>query len=143
MTAKMRQNFYLLTGLIAAVIPILVAVGVIDTGQGESTNQIMLSLASLLGAGGAATAAKHVNVQIKEGLHDPPLAPVDQIMEALPKVLANQAQANADVDKLREAAGQLATGIAADFPVIGPIAGPVVAGVNGLAQQALDQLLPR
>ena len=44
MTAQMRKWIYLITGLAAGVIPILIAVGLIDTGQGESANNLMLTL---------------------------------------------------------------------------------------------------
>ena len=70
------------TGLAAGVIPILIAVGLIGTGQGESANNLMLSLSSLLGAGGATVAAGAVHKQQKEGLHDPALPPADQAIES-------------------------------------------------------------
>ena len=63
MTAQMRKWIYLVTGLAAGVIPILIAVGLIDTGQGESDNNLMLTLSSLLGAGGATVAAGAVHKQ--------------------------------------------------------------------------------
>lgn len=46
MTAHMRRWLYLISGLVAGVVPILIAVGVLDTGQGESANNLMLSLTS-------------------------------------------------------------------------------------------------
>ena len=139
MNAHNRRWVYLISGLIAAIVPILTSLGVLDTGQGESTNQIVLSLASLLGAGGAVTAARVTHTQIKEGIHDPALSPIDQIQEATAKVLSEANAANADVAKLRQMTGDILTAATADVPIVGP----VVQQANNLAQQALDQLLPR
>ena len=126
MNAETRRWIYLISGLAAAVIPILVQVGVLDTGAGESTNTLILTIASLFGAGGAATAARVTHKQIKEGVHDPPLNPIQQINEALPKVLQQQADANATVDMLKQLGGDLA----GQVPVIG-----------GIAEQALNSIL--
>jgi hypothetical protein len=127
MNAQTRKWFYLISGVIAALIPIGIQVGIIDTGQGDSTTTLLAGLAGLLGGGSALTAGYHTNKQIKEGLHDPPLDPIQQINEALPKVLQQQADANATVDMLRQIGGD----IVGSTPVVG-----------GLAQQVLDQLLP-
>lgn len=132
MSAHNRRWVYLITGLIAAIIPILTAAGVLDTGQGESTNQIVLSLASLLGAGGAVTAARVTHTQIKEGIHDPALSPIDQIQEAVPKVLAQQQQANDAVDQLR----QVTAALTGAMPIVAPM-------VGSLADQVLAQLQPK
>lgn len=131
MTADMRRWVYLITGLVAAIVPILVAVGVIDTGQGESVNNLFLSLSSLLGAGGATVAATVTHRQIKDGLHDPALSPIDQIQEAIPQVLDQQAQANAAVEKLK----QITNDLVGDVPVVGP--------ATNMVEQVLDQLIPR
>lgn len=127
MNAETRKWFYLISGVIASLIPIGIQIGIIDAGQGDSTTTLLAALAGLLGGGSALTAAHHTNKQIKEGLHDPPLDPIQQINEALPKVLQQQADANATVDMLRQIGGD----ILGATPVVG-----------GLAQQVLDQLLP-
>ena len=126
MNADVRKWFYLLSGLIAALIPVGIQVGIIDTGQGDSTTTLIAGLAGLIGGGGALTASYHTNKQIKAGMHDPALSPIDQITQAIPQVLDQQAQANAAVDKLREITGDLVGAT----PIVG-----------GMAQQALDQLL--
>lgn len=137
--AATRQWIYLLTGLIAAVVPILVNVGVLDSGQGDSSATLIASLAALLGGGGALTAAHHTRTQIKDGLHDPALDPIDQVTESAKQILAQQESANAAADRLRQVTGDLLTGVTAGIPVVGP----VVQQANNLAQQALDQLIPR
>lgn len=126
MNAGIRRWFYLLSGLVAALIPVGIQVGIIDTGQADSTTTLLAGLAGLIGGGGALTASYHTNKQIKEGLHDPALDPIDQIAEAIPKVLEQQNTANAAVDRLRQITGDL-VGVT---PIVG-----------GMAQQALDQLL--
>ena len=126
MKADTRKWFYLITGVVAALLPVGIQVGIIDTGQGDSVTTLIAGLAGLIGGGGALTASYHTNKQIKEGLHDPPLSPIDQITQAIPQVLDQQATANAAVDKLRQITGDLVGAT----PIVG-----------GMAQQALDQLL--
>ena len=128
MNAQTRRWLYLATGLAAAVIPILVQLGVIDTGQGESTNTLILTVASLFGATGAATAAKHTHQQIKDGLHDPALPPVDQLRESANQVISQAQEAQVNLDVLKDITGSLV----GQVPVIG-----------GLVQQAMNQLLPK
>ena len=128
MNAQTRRWLYLATGLAAAVIPILVQLGVIDTGQGESTNTLILTIASLFGATGAATAARHTHQQIKDGLHDPALPPVDQLRESANQVIAQAQEAKVNLDVLKDITGSLV----GQVPVIG-----------GLVQQAMNQLLPK
>ena len=128
MNAQTRRWLYLATGLAAAVIPILVQLGVIDTGQGESTNTLILTVASLFGATGAATAARHTHQQIKDGLHDPALPPVDQLRESANQVISQAQEAQVNLDVLKDITG----GLVGQVPVIG-----------GLVQQAMNQLLPK
>ena len=128
MTAQVRKWIYLFTGLVAGIIPILIAVGLIDTGQGESANNLMLSLSSLLGAGGATVAAGVVRKQQKEGLHDPALPPADQAIESLKKVASQQQQANADMDRLKNMATSILAG------TTGVVTGAVVDAVTGGGQ---------
>ena len=128
MNAQTRRWLYLIAGVAAAVIPILVQLGVLDSGQGESTNTLILTIASLFGATGAATAARHVHTQIKEGVHDPALPPVDQLRESANQVIAQAQEAQVNLDALKDITGSLA----GQVPVVG-----------GLVQQAINQLLPK
>ena len=137
-SAETRKWLYLITGLIASVVPILVQTGLLDSGQGDSSATLITSLVALLGGGGALTAAHHTNQQQKAGVHDPALSPIDQIQEAIPQVLSQAADAQANVDKLRQVTGDFLTAATNSIPVLGP----VVSDANSLAQQALDQILP-
>jgi hypothetical protein len=135
--ASTRKWLYLITGLFASIVPILVQTGLLDSGQGDSSATLITSLVALLGGGGALTAAHHTNQQIKDGVHDPALSPIDQIQEAIPQVLSQAADAQANVDKLRQVTGDFLNMATGTIPVIGP----VVNDANSLAQQALDQIL--
>ena len=128
MNAQTRRWLYLATGVAAAIIPILVQLGVLDTGQGESTNTLILTIASLFGATGAATAARHVHTQIKDGVHDPALPPVDQLRESANQVIAQAQEAQVNLDVLKDITGSLV----GQVPVVGD-----------LVQQAMNQLLPK
>lgn len=123
--AGARKWLYLITGLLASIVPILVQTGVLDPGQGDNSATLITSLVALLGGGGALTAAHHTNQQIKSGVHDPALSPIDQVLQAIPQVLDQQAQANADVDKLRQITGDL-----------------VAAPINTV-EQVLNQIIPQ
>jgi hypothetical protein len=126
MNVQTRRWLYLASGVAAAIIPILIQLGVLDSGQGESTNTLILTIASLFGATGAATAAKHTHQQIKDGVHDPALPPIDQLRESANKVVSQAQEAQANLDVLKDITGSLA----GQVPVVG-----------GLVQQAMDQLL--
>jgi isocitrate lyase len=137
-SAQTRQWLYTITGLIAAIVPILVTTGILDPGQGDNSATLLTSLVALLGGGGALTAAHHTRIQRADGIHDPALAPIDQVTESAKQIIAQQQSANAAADQLRQVTGDLLTGVTSGIPVVGP----VVAQANTLAQQALDQILP-
>ena len=136
MKAEGRRWLYLITGLLAALIPIGVQIGVLDSGQGEQTNTLLVTIASLFGATGATVAARHTHTQIKEGLHDPALPAIDQLQESANQVVAQAQEAQANMDRLREISGSLIEGTLGQVPVVGPVAG-------SLADQVLNQIIPR
>lgn len=107
MSASTRRWFYLIAGLVAAAIPIFMQLGVIPQDQGDTW---LAAVGSLAGGGAALTAAHHTNQQVKSGMHDPPLDPVDTVLQAIPQVMEQQQQAAANVEKLRQAAGTLLVG---------------------------------
>lgn len=110
MSASTRRWFYLIAGLAAAAIPILMQLGVIPQDQGDTW---LAAVGSLAGGGAALTAAHHTNKQVKEGLHDPALDPIDQVTESAKAILAQQESANAAADRLRQVTGDLLTGVGA------------------------------
>jgi hypothetical protein len=114
MSAVTRRLFYLVSGLIAAVIPVGIQMGVLDTGSGENAKVLLATIGSMLGAGGALTASAVTHRQIKSGLHDVQ-DPTDIVLSNIPKVLDEAATAQANVEKMRQATDDLfgATGSAA------------------------------
>lgn len=131
MSAATRRWFYLISGVIAALVPIAIQTGVFDTGQGENVTTLIATIGSMLGAGGALTASAVTHRQIKDGLHDDELDPTDIVLNNIPKVLNEAATAQANVDKMRQVTGDL-FGVAA--------AGTVAVGT--LTQQVLDKFAP-
>ena len=134
MSPNTRRWFYLIAGLAAAAVPILMQLGVIQQDQGDAW---VAALASVAGGGAALTAGAVTHRQIKQGLHDPPLNPVDTVLQAIPEVLAQQQQANDNVDRLRQATGDLLTGVTAGIPMVGDTVGKA----NDQVQAALDSIL--
>jgi hypothetical protein len=136
MKAESRRWLYLITGLLAALIPVGVQLGVLDSGQGEQTNTLLVTIASLFGATGATVAARQTHRQIAEGVHDPALPAIDQLQQSANQVVAQAQEAQANMDRLREISGSLIEGTLGQVPVVGPMAG-------SLADQVLNQIIPR
>jgi hypothetical protein len=124
-----RKWWYIISGVLAAVMPILYQSGILDAGQAV--------VGGAVGGVGAITAGAVTHRQQKEGLHDPPLSPIDAITQAIPQVLDQAAQAQANVNSLRQVTGDFLSATTGSIPVVGP----VVAQANSLTQQALDQIL--
>ncbi|SKW05591.1 phage holin family protein [Mycobacteroides abscessus] len=127
MTDKIRQYYYLFSGLVGAVVPILIALGVLSTDQGGQWNNLVVTLGTLIGAVGSGTAGVILGKQLKKGIHDPAASPVDQVLNGIPVLIDTAAQAQADLDRVKKVASD---------------AFGSVPGVGPLAKQALDQILP-
>jgi hypothetical protein len=132
MNAVTRRLFYLVTGLVAAVIPVGIQVGVLDTGSGENVKVLIATIGSMLGAGGALTASAVTHKQIKAGMHDEGRGPTDIVLANIPKVLDEAATAQANVEKMRQVTDDL----------FGASRVPP-AEVGSLTQQALNRIIVR
>lgn len=126
-TDKIRQYYYLLSGLVGAVVPILIAVGVVSTDQGSDWNNLVVTFGSLIGAVGSGAAGVILGRQRKKGTLDPAASPVDQVLNGIPVLIDTAAQAQADLDRVKQVAKD---------------AFGAVPGVGPLAKQVLDQILP-
>ena len=125
-----RQWFYILSGLLATVLPTLSAAGVLPPEAGVG--------GGVVGGAGALTAGAVVSKQRRDGLHDE-VDPIDQIQAAAQTILQEQAEANSTADRLRQVmAGNVVT---PQPSVIPDFLSPQQNG--SLAQQALDQLTPK
>lgn len=124
-----RKIFYIISGLLATVLPILAQAGVLPPEA---------SLGGVIGGAGALTAGAVVGRQQKDGLHDE-INPIDQVVAASQQILDQQTEANAAAEKLRQVmSGNFVpptqSTVLPDFP-----AAPAQNG--SLAQQALDSIL--
>lgn len=107
MKVEGRKWLYLIGGLVAAITPILVQLNILSGHQAENTTTLFETLSSLLGGGAALTAGAVLSKQQKAGL--PELvnkSPVDLVVDSIPVVLQQAQDAQANVDKMRQAAEQ-------------------------------------
>ncbi|QLF84574.1 holin [Mycobacterium phage Gail] len=124
--SKIRQYFYLGSAAVAGILPLLVALGAVGTDQASALNEILANVGALIGAGAAGTAGVILAKQRKDGTVDAaPVSPVEQAIQAIPVVVKQAADAQADLDRLRQAA----TDVVADIPVFGKDA---AAAINAL-----------
>lgn len=98
---KVRQYFYLVSGAIAGIIPILVALGGLSSDKAQSITELITMIGSLLGGGAAATAGVILSKQRKGGVLDS--SPVDLVIDNIPVVVKKASDAAADLDRLRSA----------------------------------------
>jgi hypothetical protein len=127
--AGARRWFYLVSGVIAALVPIGLQLGLFDTGQGENVTALVATLGSLLGGGAAITASAVTHRQIKAGLHDES-DPTALVLDNIPKVLDEAATAQANVDKMRQVTDDLLNGLTNSAVPVG-----------SLTQQVLNKII--
>ncbi|UJD21107.1 holin [Mycobacterium phage SororFago] len=121
--SKIRQYFYLGSTAVAGLLPLLIALGALGSDSASAINEILLQVGSLIGAGAAGTAGVIVAKQRKEGTIDAPVTPVlDQVINGIPVVVAQAAQAQADLERLRNAA----TDVVGDLPIFGKEAADLI-----------------
>lgn len=120
---KLRQYFYLGSGAIAGILPLLLFFKLIDAGQAASITDLVGSIGSLLGAGGAITAGVILGKQRKDGTLDPveEMSAADKVINGWQELNASVEAAKAELTKAQETIGAA--------PILGP-----------LANQALDRI---
>lgn len=107
--AKVRQWWYLIAGAIAALIPILVQIGVIGTDQARSGGVLLETLSSLIGGAGALTAGTILSKQRKNGTVDQ--SPIDLVINNIPVVYEQALRAEANVKKMQSVANDVLGGL--------------------------------
>jgi hypothetical protein len=130
-----RQWFYVLSGLLATVLPVLAQAGVLPPEA---------SLGGVIGGAGALTAGAVVSKQRREGLHDE-VDPIDQVIAASQQILEEQQTANANADKLRQVMSgnfvpPVQSTVIPDFPAASQ-SFPVAPQTNNQVQATLDAIL--
>lgn len=130
MTPKVRQYLYVFGVVVFAVLTVASTFKVIDPSVAASVSAAVTAVLGLFGVTVAGTAAYNTNKQRHDGTFDSvnPVDPADMVVNGIEAVLKAQREAEANVDRVKEAV----TTAVRDVPVLGP-----------LASQALDQILNR
>lgn len=130
MSPKIREILYVIGVVVFAALTVLSTFKIIDPNTAASVSAALTSVLGLFGVTVAGTAAYNVNKQKNNGAFEEH-SPADQVVNGINAVL-NQAQnAQAEVERVKEA---VITAVN-DVPIIGATLGP-------LAQQAIDKLTP-
>ena len=132
--SKVRQWWYLIAGAIAAIIPILVQLGVIGSDQARSGSVLIETLSSLIGGAGALTAGTILSKQRKQGNVD--LSPIDLVVNNIPVVYEQAVRAEANVRKMQNVANDVLNGIGLSLPNL-----PNLPGLPNLNQSSDEQSL--
>lgn len=128
MSPKFREILYKVGAAVFAIISLLSAFHIINPAASTALSFALDALLGLFGVTVAGTAAYNTAKQRRDGTFDtaPQVAPEDQVINGLQEVLNNQVNAQAAVERVKEAVSS----VAKDVPVFGP-----------LAQQALDSIV--
>ena len=124
MTPKARQILYAIGLVLFAILTILSALKVIDENTAASVSAALTAVLGLFGITVSGTAAWAVTKQQKAGAFEQH-SPADQVVTAINEVLTQAQNAQAEVDRVKDAVSQAVSQV----PVLGP-----------LAQQAIDRL---
>lgn len=126
MSSKIRQTIYMGGTLVSTLIGIALIWGGIDAGAADSINTIIGGLGVLLGGSApTAVAAKKVADQRKDGTFVT-VTPVEQVINGVEAVVQAQANAAADIERIKKAAAE-ALGRA---PVVGPLTEQILSGLR-------------
>lgn len=124
MTPKVRQILYAVGLVLFAILTVLSTFKIIDQETAASVSAALTAVLGLFGVTVSGVAGWAVTQQQKNGAFEEH-SPADQVVSAINQVLAQAENAQAEVDRVKDAVSQ-AVG---QVPVLGP-----------LAQQALDRL---
>ncbi|QGH78013.1 holin [Mycobacterium phage LoneWolf] len=104
---KIRQYFYLASGAIAGILPVLTFFKLISSEQAVNLSSLVDNFGSLIGAAAAGTAGVILAKQRKTGeVGAAPAEPVDVVVQAIPQVIEKAAKAQADLERLKTAAAE-------------------------------------
>ncbi|MCG7607067.1 hypothetical protein [Mycobacterium sp. CnD-18-1] len=121
MNPKIAQTIYQLGVAVSAVVGVLLVWGGIDAGAADSVNQIIGGLVALIPGATSAVAAKRVSEQRKDGTLDK-VAPADAAVTAIQQTVENVSQAQAELDKVKQAATDALSAV----PGAGPLTQKII-----------------
>lgn len=122
MNPKIAQSLYQLGTVVSGLVGLFLVWGGIDAGAADSLNQIIGGLLALMPGAANAVAAKRVSGQRKDGTLG---SPADQVTKGVQAVLEAQAQATAEVEKVKQAV----TAAVGTVPGMGPLAQQLINSV--------------
>jgi glucan phosphoethanolaminetransferase (alkaline phosphatase superfamily) len=125
MTPKVRQILYVVGVVAFALLTVLSATRVIDGQTAASVSAALTAVLGLFGVTVSGVAYGAVTKQQHNGTFDAPASPADQVVTGINAVIAQAEQAQAEVERVKDA---VSTAVQ-DIPILGP-----------LAQQAIDRL---
>jgi len=102
MSAKIRLTLYVVSTIVSGIVTILVSWKLLDPGTASTVNDLIRSLAGLLGTGASATAAVVLSQQTKNGTVGASAA--DQAINGLQATVQQASVAVTDLDRVRQAA---------------------------------------
>lgn len=121
MTPKIRQSIYAVGTIATALLGLLSLWKIVDPATANLVNASLAGLLSLLGVGAAGTAAVVTSRQRHDGTFDR-VDPADAVVNGIDAVLRAKQEAEAQVERVREAVGNAVN----DIPVLGPNAKEVL-----------------
>lgn len=128
MSPKLRQLLYAAGVAAFALLTVLSTFRVIDENTAASISAALTAVLGLFGVTISGTAAWAVTKQQQAGAFDAH-SPADQVVSGINAVIAQAQNAQAEIERVKDAV----TSAVDQVPVLGPVLGP-------LAQQALDSL---
>ncbi|KRD08581.1 hypothetical protein ASE48_08420 [Mycobacterium sp. Root265] len=105
---KIRQYFYLASGLVGSLLPILTLVKLISSEQAVTIASLTDNLGSLLGGGAAITAGVILSRQRADGtVGAEAITPLEAVIANAPLVVQAAADAAAELEKLKVATAEI------------------------------------
>ncbi|AAC18451.1 holin [Mycobacterium phage Lakes] len=133
MSPKIRETLYYVGTLVPGILGIALIWGGIDAGAAANIGDIVAGALNLVGAAAPATAAVKVNQQRKDGTLT--TSPVDQVTRGVEQVLAAKQNAEAEVERVKQA---LESAVNGAVPQLGPLASQILNGIQPAYSQPFD-----
>lgn len=127
MSSKVRQTLYLLGTLATTALTLAVTWNLVDPGQASQLTQLVTAALGLIGVTAGTTATVVVGKQRKEGQFDV-TNPADSVINGVQTILQQSANAQADVEKVK----QSLIDALGPVPVLGPLSQQIINSIPRL-----------